>query len=86
MCKLGHNEDVSMILWSHRNNPIHNVFDVCVRVYCFAIMHLRAFCIENASTLVAISSCAVAIGLTLVGNCSRRVAIRSLVATGSYML
>jgi hypothetical protein len=39
---------------------------------------------ENALILVAINSCLVATGLTLVTICSRRIATRSLVAFGSY--
>jgi hypothetical protein len=31
-------------------------------IYCFAIVHLGAFCIQNAPTLVATRSCPVAIG------------------------
>jgi hypothetical protein len=42
--------------------------------FSFAIMHLGAFCIENAPTLVAINSCLVATGLTLVAIGSRRIA------------
>jgi hypothetical protein len=50
----------------------------------FVILHLGAFCMENAPTLVAISPCLVATGLTVVTICSRRIATRSLVAFGSY--
>jgi hypothetical protein len=39
---------------------------------------------ENAPTLLAISSCLVATGLTVVTICSRRIATRSLVAFCSY--
>jgi hypothetical protein len=57
-------------------------------------MHLAAFCIENAPTLVATNSCIVATGLTLVAIGSRRVATTSglgvidscSVATGSIAI
>jgi hypothetical protein len=35
---------------------------VCIYTYCFAIVHLGAFCIENAPTLVATKSCPVTTG------------------------
>jgi hypothetical protein len=33
-----------------------------IYIYCFAIVHLGAFCIENAPTLIATKSCPVATG------------------------
>jgi hypothetical protein len=47
----------------------------CIYIYCFAIVHLGAFCIQLG--LVQLQ-----LGLILVAICSRRVAIRSLVAIG----
>jgi hypothetical protein len=49
----------------------------------FAIVHLGAFRIENAPTLVATRSCPVATGAHPGCSFSRRVATRSLVAIGS---
>jgi hypothetical protein len=45
-------------------------------IYSFAIMHLGAFCIGNAPTLIVIDLRSVATGLTLVAIGSRRAAIR----------
>jgi hypothetical protein len=41
---------------------IYTYIYICIYIYSFAIVHLGAFCIENAPTLVATRFCPVATG------------------------
>jgi hypothetical protein len=64
--------------------PRYSIIQLYIYTHSFAIVHLGAFCIDNATTLVATSSCPVATGLILVVIDSCQVATISLVAIGSY--
>jgi hypothetical protein len=55
---------------------------IYIYIYCFAIVRLGAFCIENAPTLLQLGLVQLQLEFILVAICSRRVATRSLVATG----